>query len=39
MGDDHHATVKMLAKYREVFSSCIQQFRGLVVDVPPTEPS
>ena len=36
MGDGQHATFKTLAKYRGVFSSCIQQFQSLVVDAPPT---
>ena len=34
MGDDHHATVKTLAEYREVFSSNIQRFQGRVVNAP-----
>jgi len=34
MSDDHHATVRTLAEYREVFSSSIQRFQGRVVNAP-----
>ncbi|MCH9046378.1 MAG: tetratricopeptide repeat protein [SAR324 cluster bacterium] len=34
MANDHHATVKTLAEYREVFSSYIQRFQGRVVNAP-----
>ncbi|MBW7998527.1 MAG: adenylate/guanylate cyclase domain-containing protein, partial [Candidatus Glassbacteria bacterium] len=34
MGDDHHATVKTLAEYREVFSSHIRKRQGRIVNAP-----
>ena len=34
MGDDHHATVKTLAEYRQVFSSHIKKLQGRVVNAP-----
>lgn len=34
MGDDHHATVKTLSEYRDVFSSHIEKFQGRIVNAP-----
>jgi adenylate cyclase len=34
MGDDEMATIETLTAYRELMSSCIEQYRGRVVDSP-----
>ena len=39
MGDDPKGTLQTLTDYREVFSSCIQQFQSRLVDAPPMGPS
>lgn len=34
MGTDEEATVRTITVYREVFTECVQQHRGRIVDTP-----
>ncbi len=34
MGDDPDGTLRTLTDYRQVFSNCVEQYRGRVVNAP-----